>query len=242
MISNADKTMKETRLNKAIASIGLCSRRKADELIASSEVTLNGKLVTEIGTKVKDGDEITVSQRLYIFKSQQKTKLWIYYKPRGLVTTHKDEQNRNTVFEDLKLKIKERVISVGRLDLNSEGLLLITNNGEFSRYAESPQTGWERHYKVRIFGKLTNEIIKKIEKGVAIERVSFAPMKIKSIGQISGSNRWVECILTEGKNREIRKIFQKFGIAVNRLIRIKYGPYKLGNLKPGELIETKAKY
>ena len=139
------------------------------------------------------------------------------------------------VFDDIKSKIDERVISVGRLDLNSEGLLLLTNDSNFAKMAESPKTGWERHYKVRVFGDLTNEIVVTIEKSLTIDGIKYAPMKIKLIKTSTGKNHWIECILTEGKNREIRKIFNHFGLAVNKLIRTQYGPFELGDMKLGEV-------
>lgn len=222
------------RINKALSMLGICSRRDADKLILNKSISINHKVVTELGIKVFHGDTISVSGKDYIFQSEKKTKVWIYYKPVGLVTTHNDEKHRKTIFDDLKTKINERVISVGRLDLNSEGLLLLTNDGGFSKYAETSH--WKRYYKVRIFGKLTNEIVSKIQKGVTIDNIHYAPMEIQisKITQLM-KNQWVTCILTEGKNREIRKIFNHFGISVNRLIRYKYGPFELSNLKPGEV-------
>ena len=223
------------RLNKALAILGICSRRDADKLIESGKVFVNGSIVSEVGTKISHGDKIRVLEKDYIFREKRQTKVWIYYKPAGLVTTHRDEKGRLTVFDDLRTKIKERVISVGRLDLNSEGLLLLTNDSEFARHAESPKTGWKRYYKVRIFGNLTEEIIEKIGKGLTVDGIRYAPMTISRLKDTTGKNQWIECILTEGKNREIRKIFDSFGIAVNKLIRTKYGQYELGDLKPGEI-------
>ena len=225
----------QTRLNKALAILGICSRRGADKLIEAGKVFVNGSKITEVGTKVNEGDKIKVDSKEYIFKSEKKTKIWLYYKPVGLVTTHHDEKGRPTVFDDIKSKIDERVISVGRLDLNSEGLLLLTNDSNFAKMAESPKTGWERHYKVRVFGDLTNEIVVTIEKSLTIDGIKYAPMKIKLIKTSTGKNHWIECILTEGKNREIRKIFNHFGLAVNKLIRTQYGPFELGDMKLGEV-------
>lgn len=227
----------QIRLNRAMSILGICSRRDADKLISSGEVFVNDKQITEAGTKIFENEKITFQKKDYIFKKKQETKIWIYYKPIGLVTSHNDEKNRETVFNDLKSKIKERVISVGRLDLNSEGLLLLTNDSGFSRFAESPKTAWKRHYRVRIFGTLTKEIISTLKKGPKIDGIKYAPIIVKSKeeGLIISRNRWIECVLTEGKNREIRKVFAHFGLSVNRLIRTKYGPYDLENLKPGEI-------
>ena len=225
----------QIRLNKALATLGICSRRDADRLIESGKISVNGSNISEVGTKIIEGDKIKIDGKEYIFKNKKKTKVWLYYKPVGLVTTHHDEKGRLTVFDDLKSKINERVISVGRLDLNSEGLLILTNDSNFARMAESPKTGWERHYKVRIFGDLKNNIVVTIGKGLMIDGIKYAPMKIIPLRESSGKNHWIECILTEGKNREIRKIFNHFGLAVNKLIRTQYGPYELGDMKPGEV-------
>lgn len=227
------------RLNKAMAMLGICSRRDADSQIGSGNVIVNGKTIQEVGVKISNGDIISFCGKKYKFQDNLTEKLWLYYKPLGLVTTHNDEKGRKTVFEDLKNKIKERVISVGRLDLNSEGLLLITNSGTFSRYAESPKTGWERHYKVRIFGTIDENIIKQLAKGVTIDGFKYAPLIIKPFEKTASKNLWVDCCLKEGKNREIRKLFNHFEIQVNRLIRYKYGPYELNDMKPGEVIEAK---
>ena len=225
------------RINKAIAMLGICSRRAADKLILEKSVYVNKKLVTELGVNVSANDVITVSRKDYAFKLHKVTKIWLYYKPVGLVTTHKDEKGRATVFDDLRGKINERVISVGRLDLNSEGLLLLTNDSKFANMAET--SNWERRYKVRVFGRLTNEVISQIEKGVTIDGVHYAPVKITTPKvQADKKNAWIECVLTEGKNREIRKIFAHFGIAVNRLIRYKYGKFELNDLKPGEVCKN----
>ncbi len=228
----------QTRLNKAMSMLGICSRRDADKYISNKVVYINDVLVNSMGVKVNNGDIITVNGIKYKFKDKCKTRVWMYNKPAGLVTTHKDEKNRATVFDSISDIIGQRVISVGRLDLNSEGLLLLTNDGSFSRYAESPSTGWERHYKVRFFGNINNNIISQIMNGITIEGAKYSPIKIIDISDNKGMNKWCTCILNEGKNREIRKIFNYFGLQVNKLIRIKYGPYELGKLPTGEVIEV----
>ena len=227
-----------TRLNKAMSMLGICSRRDADKYISNKSVYVNNVLVNNLGEKVNNGDVITVNGIKYKFKDKFKTRVWIYNKPSGLVTTHKDEKNRETVFDSISDVIGRRVISVGRLDLNSEGLLLLTNDGEFSRYAESPSTGWERHYRVRFFGNINDDIIRRVTNGIIIDGIKYSPIKIINISDNKGLNKWCTCILKEGKNREIRRIFNYFGLQVNKLIRIKYGPYELGNLKVGEILET----
>ncbi|MDR1234270.1 MAG: rRNA pseudouridine synthase [Holosporales bacterium] len=233
----------KTRLNKAMAMLGICSRRDADKLIEAKQVSVNNITVTELGYRISDGSEIVIAQtqNRYIFKQREiedNTKVWLYYKPVGIITTHRDNSGRLTVFDDLKDKIDERVISVGRLDINSEGLLVLTNNGEFARHAESPRTAWERRYRVRIFGYLGNDIIKQLRDGVRINDIRYAPIIVKQIDTYHGRNSWIDCTLHEGKNREIRKVFGHFNIMVNKLIRYKYGPYELGALNPGDVVET----
>jgi 23S rRNA pseudouridine2605 synthase len=209
-------------------------------LIVAGDVRVNGVVKCELGCEIMDGDMVSVLGADHIFReSELIPKVWLYYKPTGLIVTHRDNGGRRTIFDDLATKIGERVISVGRLDLNSEGLLILTNNGEFARYAESPKTGWERRYKVRIFGKIDRTIIGKLRDGVVIDGMRYRPMIVRNVrGQPMdhrGMNQWVDCILREGKNREIRKLFGHFGIMVNRLIRYKFGPYELRDMKPGEI-------
>jgi 23S rRNA pseudouridine2605 synthase len=219
--------------------LGVCSRREADKLIISGDIQINGTVCNELGSGIIDGDLISVRGIEYFFRSSDiNARVWLYYKPKGLIVTHHDKMGRKTIFDDLKTKINGRVISVGRLDLNSEGLLILTNSGEFARYAESPRTAWERCYNVRIFGKIDQTIIKNLRNGTIVNGVRYRPMIIKKLSHNSGINclnYWVDCILHEGKNREIRKLFGHFGIMVNRLIRYKFGPYELRNLKSGEV-------
>ena len=232
---------KEIRLNKALSMLGICSRRDADKFIQSGQIFVNGCQVTELGAKILPNDKIKIAGKEYTLEREKQTKIWLYYKPVGLITTHKDELGRRTVFDDLRTKIKERVISVGRLDINSEGLLLLTNNSDFARYAESPATGWERHYKVRVFGEITDDILAQIRKGVSVDGIKYAPMAVAILRETSGKNHWLECVLTEGKNREIRKIFEHFGLSVNRLIRTQYGGYSLNDMRPGDVIMANPK-
>lgn len=233
-----------TRLNKAMSLLGICSRRSADALISSGRVSVNGKPIIDLGTKISNFDTISFGGKNYTLGgSKKEERVWIYYKPVGLITSHNDERDRETVFQQIKRSIHERVISVGRLDINSEGLLLVTNSNDFARYAESPKTGWKRVYRVRIFGYLTKDVIDKIESGVTIDGFRYMPMKINTPeNTMLSKNMWCECIITEGKNREIRKIFNHFGIMVSRLIRYRYGPYELGDLKPGEVKKAETLY
>jgi 23S rRNA pseudouridine2605 synthase len=228
------------RLNKAMSMLGLCSRREADRLIVSGHVSVNGTVVIELGSRVASGDTISLTTgESMMFNNMPIRRMWIYCKPVGLVTSHRDPSGRATVFNDVASKISERVISIGRLDINSEGLLLLTNSGEIARYAELPSTALERRYKVRIFGELGDDVVAQLTRGVTVHGMRYAPMKIRRLRDTTGKNSWIECILTEGKNREIRRLFTHFGISVNRLIRTHYGPYTIGNLKPGEIREVK---
>lgn len=228
---------KKERIAKIIASAGICSRRNAEELIRSGRVAVNGEVLSTPAFTVSAADKITVDGKEITPRAE--TRLWCYHKPAGLVTTHKDPQNRPTVFEKLPAYLP-RVISVGRLDLNSEGLLLLTNDGELSRSLEHPSRGWKRKYRVRVHGVLTPDIQHKIERGITVKGVKYAPCKIE-IERVQGTNTWLQMTLTEGKNREIRNIMQFFNMPVTRLIRIAYGPFQLGNLGKGEVREVTQK-
>jgi 23S rRNA pseudouridine2605 synthase len=227
------------RLNKFLSQNGICSRRDADKLIETGRVTINGVTVIPPAPLLK-GDELIAVDGKKVSQKQIE-KLWVFYKPQGLVTTHKDEQNRFTVFDFLKENgLNERVISVGRLDLNSEGLLLITNSTTFANYAESPKTGWKRVYRVRVFGDINNLDLSTLAQGLTIDGIHYQGIicEIESDKKISGKNTWLRMTLTEGKNREIRKVMEYFDLTVNRLIRISYGPYSLEGLQPGEFKEV----
>ena len=230
---------KKERIAKKIAAAGLCSRRDAEKWIEQGRVELNGKKLLTPAYVVSDADEIVVDGTP--LKPKQKVRMWCYYKPTGLLTTFKDPQNRPTVFDNLP-KTMPRVVSVGRLDLNSEGLLLLTTSGEIARSIELPSRGWKRQYRVRIHGKMTPEIIQKAKKGITVKGIHYAPCDIEvEESQSGGQNQWIKITLTEGKNREIRKMMESFSLQVSRLIRISYGPFQLGNLKKGELREIPAK-
>lgn len=211
------------RLAKFLSNAGVCSRRDAELLIQDRKVVVNGIIVDSPVTMVGEDDTIEVSGKVII---AERPRLWRYYKPAGLITTHKDTHGRETVFSSLAGL--PRVISVGRLDLNSEGLLLLTNNGDLSRKFELPENKIERTYKVRAYG---NPNLIRNYKNIKIDEIYYNPKSIKLI-RSGGHNSWFEVVLTEGKNREIRKIFEHFGLTVNRLIRVKYGDFLLGDLQP----------
>lgn len=226
------------RIAKFLSHAGICSRRQAENLILSGEVHVNNKVVLSPSLKVTNEDLVLVSGKQIELAS--KPRIWAYYKPLGLVTTHKDELGRDTVFNQLKDKLP-RVISVGRLDLNSEGLLLLTNNGDIARLLELPQNKIERVYKVRAFGDISKIINHKSP--ILIDNIKYDPKSIRICTKQPQFtlNNWFEVILTEGKNREIRKIFAYYGLKVNRLIRTQYGPFHLNNLKIGEFKEHNIK-
>ena len=227
-------TEKKERIAKKMADAGLCSRREAERWIAAGRVSVNGSKLTTPAFVVGEKDIVLVDNKP--LKTKEKTKVWLYYKPTGLVTTHNDPAGRPTVFEKLP-KSLPRVISVGRLDLNSEGLLLLTNDGEWARKMELPSSHLPRTYRVKVHGNLTTDVLAKLSKGVKIDGIQYAPAKIL-VEKKQGTNTWVLMTLTEGKNREIRRLMSFFGLEVARLIRISYGPYQLDDLKPGMVKEV----
>ncbi|MBO4285272.1 MAG: rRNA pseudouridine synthase [Alphaproteobacteria bacterium] len=225
------------RLAKFMARSGVCSRRQAEELIVQGRVSVNGQIIETPAFNVEGDEKILLDgEKLPAF---EQTRMWIYYKPVGLITTHNDEKGRPTVFENLP-PLMPRVVSVGRLDINSEGLLLLTNNGDLARALELPQNAWSRKYRVRVHGKPDMQKLQALECGVTIDGVHYGKVKI-SIDQQMGTNAWLSVSLSEGKNREIRKLMKFAGLEVARLIRTSYGPFQLGNLKKGEVREVPQK-
>ena len=218
------------RIAKAISSAGYCSRRQAELLIEKGVVKVNDITIASPITFVDDDSVISIDN--IVINRINKTRIWVYYKPNSLITTHNDPEGRKTVFESLVGL--PRVISIGRLDINSEGLLLLTNNGELARKLELPSSKIERVYKVRAYGN--PHIFKSLSLPINIEGVLYRPKSIKLLNKLS-TNSWFEVVLTEGKNREIRKIFEYYGLKVNKLIRIRYGSFILGDLKPNEYRE-----
>lgn len=225
------------RLAKFMARSGVCSRRQAEEYIKQKRVSVNGEIIDSPAFNVEGSEKILFDgEKLPAIET---TRLWLYYKPVGLVTTHKDNQNRPTVFDSLP-PFMPRVISVGRLDLNSEGLLLLTNNGELSRKLELPENGWSRRYKVKVHGFVDAKKLASLEKGATVDGINYGPVKAEIETQ-KGTNAWLIITLSEGKNREIRKLMKSIGLDVARLIRLSYGPFQLGALKKGEVREVPAK-
>ena len=228
---------KPERIAKRIARSGVCSRRDAERMIAEGLVKLNGKVLDSPAVTVTDEDEIYVNGKP--LPEKEKPRLWRLFKKRGLVTSHRDEQGRDTVFEHLPSYVP-RVISVGRLDLNSEGLLLLTNDGELARYLELPATGWARRYRVRVHGQIDEAKLKQLEDGVTVDGINYGSIHAEVDVQ-KGTNAWMTVTLREGKNREIRRVMEHLGWPVTRLMRVSYGPFQLGNLAPGDCEEITGK-
>ena len=237
----SEEKHKGERIAKRMARAGLCSRRDAEKWIAAGRVQVNGKAIESAALNVTQNDKIVVDGKPLAEK--EPSQLFLYHKPSGLVTTHKDEKNRKTVFESLPEGLP-RVISVGRLDLNTEGLLLLTNDGELARYLELPDTGWKRQYRVRVHGKVDEKRLKNLEKGIKIEGVQYKSIIAKLEPQPEGkegtsANSWISITLREGKNREIRRVMEALGLKVTRLIRTDYGPFSLGKISKGAVQEVK---
>lgn len=225
------------RIAKRLARAGVASRRDAERMIEAGRVRLNGRVLGSPAVNVTARDRIEVDGRP--LAEAEPARLWRYYKPKGLVTTARDEAGRPTVFERLPPDLP-RVMSVGRLDLNSEGLLLLTNDGELKRKLELPSTGWMRRYRVRVHGAPTEAMLAPLTRGLVLEGERFQPMAV-ALDRQQGTNAWLTLGLREGKNREIRRAMEAVGLTVNRLIRISYGPFQLGDLAEGAVEEVKAR-
>jgi len=217
------------RIAKAMARAGLCSRREAERWIADGRVSVNGRVLTTPAIEVGPKDKVVVDGQP--LPEAEGVRLWRYHKPRGLVTTHNDPEGRPTVFDNLPSDLP-RVISVGRLDFNTEGLLLLTNDGALARYMELPATGWLRRYRVRARGRVTQAQLDALKEGISLEGVNYGPVEA-TLDSAQGANVWLTIGLREGKNREIRKILGHLGLEVSRLIRVSFGPFQLLDLAPG---------
>jgi 23S rRNA pseudouridine2605 synthase len=225
------------RIAKLLARAGVCSRRDAERWIAARRVSVDGEVLTSPAVTVGSDSEVRVDGKP--LPAPERSRLWRYHKPAGLVTSHRDEKGRRTVFEALPQDLP-RLISIGRLDLNSEGLLLLTNDGGLSRRLELPSTGWLRRYKVRVHGSVEPERLAALEKGVTVDGQPYGPIRA-SLERVQGSNAWIAMALREGRNREVRRVLEHLGLQVTRLIRLSYGPFQLGNLPRGMVEEVPRK-
>ena len=228
---------KGERIAKVMARAGLCSRREAERWITDGRVTMDGEVLKTPAVTVTAANNITVDGKP--LPQAEPSRLWRYHKPTGLLTTHKDIDGRPTVFQSLPDTLP-RLISVGRLDLNSEGLLLLTNDGELARKLELPATGWRRRYRVRVHGRIQADALSPLEDGLTIAGNKYGPIKA-SLERQQGANAWLSVSMTEGKNREVRTVMEHMGWPVSRLIRVSYGPFQLGHLAKGEIEEIKQK-
>ncbi|MBI3275590.1 MAG: rRNA pseudouridine synthase, partial [Methylocystis sp.] len=238
--SRAPKAFEGERVAKVMARAGLCSRRDAEQWIAQGRVAVNGRVLMSPAVNVRAGDQVTVDGKPLV--ERERTRLFLFHKPAGLVTSAKDRQGRATVFDYLQKRHPDlpRVVSVGRLDINSEGLLLLTNDGGLARTLELPATGWARRYRVRAHGSVDQAALDALKKGVTIDGVAYAPIEA-SLDRLQGANAWISMSLREGKNREIKRVLEHLGLEVARLIRVSFGPFQLGEMGEGDVAEVRLK-
>lgn len=221
------------RIAKYLSRAGVCSRRDAEKLIEDGRVTVDHRVLTTPAFKVTGREEIVVDGK--VIPPHEPTRLWRLHKPRGCVTTNKDPEGRVTVFDRLPESMP-RVISIGRLDYNTEGLLLFTNDGELARTLELPQTGWTRRYRIRAYGRVTQNDLDALQDGIEVDGIQYASIDA-TLDRQQGDNVWLTMNLTEGKNREIKRVLGALGLEVNRLIRLSYGPFQLGDIPEGTTLE-----
>jgi 23S rRNA pseudouridine2605 synthase len=234
----ASKSTEQTpgeRIAKVMARAGLASRREAEAWIAAGRVAVNGAVITSPALNVTPADRIVVDGQP--LRARERTRLFRYHKPRGLVTTHSDPEGRPTIFRVLPKELP-RLISIGRLDINTEGLLLLTNDGGLARVLELPATGWLRRYRVRALGRVMQPALDRLRAGITVEGVHYGPIEA-TLDREQGANVWLTVGIREGKNREVRKVLETLGLKVNRLIRVAFGPFELGELEDGAVEEVK---
>jgi len=237
MASNKDSTGAGERIAKVIARAGLCSRREAEAWITAGRVAVNGERVASPARNVTPEDRVTVDGEP--LPQRERTRLFLYHKPRGLVTTRADPQGRPTIFGALPHDLP-RLLSVGRLDMNTEGLLLLTNDGGLARILELPATGWLRRYRVRAHGRVPAERLAALREGITIDGIRYGPIEAR-LEREQGANTWLVFAMREGKNREVKNVLGHLGLAVNRLIRLSFGPFQLGELAAGAIEEVKTR-
>lgn len=232
-----EKAFEGERIAKWLARAGVASRREAEKLIEDGRVSVNGKIIRSPALNVTAKDTIALDGDT--LGAGEEARVWRFHKRVGTLTTNKDPKGRPTVFDDLP-KGLPRLITIGRLDFNTEGLLLLTNDGELARHLELPQNAWLRHYRVRVHGAIDLKKLKKLEDGVTIEGVHYEPIKatLETDKKTEGANQWLSVTIREGKNREVRKVMESVGLQVTRLIRVSFGPFQLGKLARGDLQEV----
>ena len=237
MNGNNEQHKPGERIAKVIARAGLASRREAEAWIAAGRVAVNDAVITSPACNVTAQDRVTVDGAP--LPARERTRLLLYHKPRGLMTTHADPQGRPTIFEHLPADLP-RLISVGRLDFNTEGLLLLTNDGALARLLELPATGWLRRYRVRAHGKVNQAQLDQLQSGLTLSGIHYGAIEA-TIERVQGANLWLTFAIREGKNREVRNVLAHLGLEVNRLIRVSYGPFQLAELGEGEVEEVKTR-
>ncbi len=225
------------RVSKILSRAGVASRRVAEKMVQAGRISVNGKVLKSPGVQIGLNDEIKVDGKR--IPRPEPTRVWRYHKPAGLVTTERDEKGRDTVFSNLPEGLP-RVLSVGRLDLGSEGLLLLTNDGELKQWMERPATGWLRRYRVRARGRLKDSQIQLLKRGVRVKGQKLGPLQV-SLDHQTRANAWYTVTLRRGRNREVRRAFEFVNLQVNRLIRVSFGPFVLGDLRPGAVAEVRRK-
>jgi len=224
------------RIAKRLARAGVCSRREAERMIEAGRVAVDGEVLTSPALNVTPANKITVDGKP--IGTAEAPRVWRYHKPSGVITTNRDPQGRPTVFEKLPPEMP-RVVSVGRLDFNTEGLLLLTNDGEIARHLELPANAWLRHYRVRVYGEVDGKKLAALAKGITISGIHYEGIKVEvEKEKKEGKNIWLSIIIREGKNREVRKIMEHLGLQVTRLIRTSFGPFQLGKLPRGGIEEV----
>ena len=225
------------RIAKVMARAGLCSRREAEAWIAAGRVAVNDRVIASPALDLSPQDRVTVDGAP--LRQRERTRLFLYHKPRGLLTSHADAKGRPTIFAGLP-KGLPRLISVGRLDLNTEGLLLLTNDGGLARVLELPETGWLRRYRVRAHGRVLQEALDRLHNGITIEGIRYGSIEAR-LEREQGANSWLTFAMREGKNREVKNVLGHLGLSVNRLIRVSFGPFQLGDLPGGAVEEVKTR-
>ncbi len=237
LAAGTDENWVGERIAKVIARAGVCSRRQAEALIAEGKVKVDGRVLDTPAFLVTGDENILVEGAP--LPARERTRLWLFHKPRGSVTTNRDPQGRRTIFDLLPAELP-RTMTIGRLDINTEGLLLLTNDGGLARILELPSTGWLRRYRVRAHGRVEAAAIEKLRSGITIDGMVYGPIE-GTIDRVQGTNTWLTLGLREGKNREVKKVLESLDLTVNRLIRVSFGPFQLGELEPRAIRELPAR-